>query len=300
MKKIILTCGVAAMAMGSLCSCSGSGAGSAPKNFPDSIAYYTGQDMGVFCNTTIASMPEDMKAKFDKNEFLAGMKAVLESDTTKQGYMDGLQMGMNVMRNISMLNQAGIPTNTEMMFAQIKDMIMRDSISSADADSIRKIAGNINNRVNEILMKAQQERQMAEMKAQEELGQKNAAAGKEYIDNVKASDKDVKTTESGLTYKVQKQGTGVMPTDKDRVKVIYTGKLIDGTEFDSSKGESREFSVNGVVPGFKEGLKMMNKGSKYTLYIPGNLAYGLQAPPAIGPNSTLVFDVEVVEVIPAK
>jgi len=299
MKKFILACSVTAMAMGTMCACSGSGS-SAPKNFSDSIAYYTGQDMGVYCNTTIANMPAEIKDKFDKALFLEGMKVVLTSDTTKQGFMDGLQMGMNVMRNISMLNQAGIESNPEMMLAQVEKYLMLDSVPGAEADSIRKVASEINMRVNNLLMRAQQERQAAEMKAREELGEKNDAAGKAYIENLKKTDKDVKTTESGLVYKVKEQGTGVMPTDKDRVKVIYTGRLIDGTEFDSSNGEAREFSVNGVVPGFKEGLKMMNKGSKYTLYIPGDLAYGMQAPPAIGPNSTLVFDVEVVEVIPAK
>lgn len=298
MKKIILACGIAAITMASS-ACSGS-SNAAPENFADSISYYTGQDMGLYCLNTIANMPEDVKAKFDKDQFIKGMEAALSGDTAKMGYLEGLQMGMNLMRNVQMLTQNGINTNPEEMLTQIKAVMSKDSIPETEADSIRKTATEINGRVNAYLMKVEHERKAAELQAREQLGRENEAAGKAYIEKVKADDKDVKTTESGLSYKVNQQGTGVLPGDNDKVKVIYTGRLIDGTEFDSSKGQAVEFPVSGVVPGFKEGLKMMNKGSKYTLYIPGNLAYGFQAPEKIGPNSTLVFDVEVTEVIPAK
>ncbi|MDE7412032.1 MAG: FKBP-type peptidyl-prolyl cis-trans isomerase [Paramuribaculum sp.] len=297
MKKLIMACGIAAMAMGMM-SCSGSG--SKPTNFVDSVAYYMGSDMGVYCNNTIARMPEEMKEKFDKQAFVDGMKAVLLSDTTKSSYLDGIQMGMNLLQNVMRLKDSGIDVNTQMMYARIKKFTLMDSISAADSDSLSAVMQKLNMQIQNVMREAQQRKQMEQIKAQEELAKKNEAAGAEYMEGVKAADKDVKTTESGLSYKVVNQGEGALPTDNDRVKVIYTGRLVDGTVFDDSKGEAREFRVNGVVAGFKEGLKMMNKGSKYTLYIPAELGYGMQAPQNIGPGSTLVFDVEVVEVIPGK
>jgi FKBP-type peptidyl-prolyl cis-trans isomerase len=109
----------------------------------------------------------------------------------------------------------------------------------------------------------------------------------------------VKTTASGLEYKIVKEGEGPIPTDTDVVTVNYSGKLLDGTEFDSSykRGEPASFPVNGVIPGWTEALKLMKVGSIYELYIPSDLAYGAAgSPPAIGPNQVLIFKVELLRI----
>ena len=103
----------------------------------------------------------------------------------------------------------------------------------------------------------------------------------------------------GLQYKVIKQGHGAKPTDNDTVVVNYEGKLINGTVFDSSykRGEPTSFQVGQVIPGWVEALKLMKVGSVYELYIPAELAYGDQgAPPMIGPNETLIFKVELLNI----
>lgn len=109
----------------------------------------------------------------------------------------------------------------------------------------------------------------------------------------------VKTTASGLQYLVTKEGTGKPPAADSMVKVHYTGKLVDGTVFDSSveRGEPIEFPLNQVIPGWTEGLQLMKEGGKATFYIPSQLGYGQQGVPGtIPPNSTLIFDVELIEV----
>lgn len=111
----------------------------------------------------------------------------------------------------------------------------------------------------------------------------------------------VKTTESGLQYVVKKEGDGKSPTINDIVRVKYTGKLIDGTVFDSTDknngGESVMFPLAGVVKGWQEGLQLMREGAEYTLFLPAELAYGEQAVGSIPANSTLLFDVELVKVM---
>lgn len=127
----------------------------------------------------------------------------------------------------------------------------------------------------------------------------NEEAGKSYLE-ANAKRPEVKTTPSGLQYEVLTEGTGAQPAPGDQVKVHYTGRLIDGTVFDSSveRGEPATFGVTQVIPGWVEALQLMKAGSKWRLHIPSNLAYGPQgAGGVIGPNATLIFDVELLEVL---
>lgn len=116
-----------------------------------------------------------------------------------------------------------------------------------------------------------------------------------------AKEKGVKTTKSGLMYLVEKAGSGEAPKNTDTVVVNYKGTLIDGTEFDNSytRGEPLSFRLDGVIPGWTEGLKHIKKGGKIKLVIPPDLAYGKTGVPGIPANSTLVFDVELLDIKPA-
>lgn len=131
------------------------------------------------------------------------------------------------------------------------------------------------------------------------MGEVNEKAGAELLAR-NAQRPEVKVTSTGLQYEVLEEGDGPQPTATDQVKVHYTGKLIDGTVFDSSveRGEPATFGVTQVIPGWVEALQMMKQGAKWRLYIPSALAYGPNgAGGAIGPNSTLIFDVELLQVI---
>lgn len=132
---------------------------------------------------------------------------------------------------------------------------------------------------------------------QAKAGEMNAKAGKEYLSN-NAKEEGVKVTESGLQYLVVKEGNGKKPGPNDVVTVHYTGRLIDGTVFDSSveRGEPATFAVGQVIPGWVEGLQLMSEGSAYRLFIPSELAYGEHGTGPIQPNSTLIFDVQLLKV----
>ena len=132
---------------------------------------------------------------------------------------------------------------------------------------------------------------------QAKAGEMNAKAGKEYLAN-NAKEEGVKVTESGLQYLVVKEGNGKKPGPNDVVTVHYTGRLIDGIVFDSSveRGEPATFAVGQVIPGWVEGLQLMSEGSAYRLFIPSELAYGEHGTGPIQPNSTLIFDVQLLKV----
>ena len=136
------------------------------------------------------------------------------------------------------------------------------------------------------------------MKKQQETAETNAKAGKEYLEKNKSA-AGVKTTASGLQYIVEKEGTGPSPKKDDVVKVHYKGTLTNGEQFDSSieRGQPAEFPVGGVIPGWTEALQLMKVGGKAKLFIPAELAYGPSGRPGIPPNSVLLFDVELIEIV---
>ena len=147
------------------------------------------------------------------------------------------------------------------------------------------------------VMEKQKEIQAKEAEEAKLVADANAKEGEAFLAENGAKE-GVTTLESGLQYKVLTEGTGAKPGATDRVTVHYRGTLIDGTEFDSSfgRGEPATFGVNQVIKGWTEALQLMPEGSRWELYIPSELAYGPGGnPPVIGPNSTLIFEVELLK-----
>jgi FKBP-type peptidyl-prolyl cis-trans isomerase FklB len=201
----------------------------------------------------------------------------LKDQNDKVSYSIGLQIGFNLKRQ-------KVDVKPDILVAGIKDAL-------ADKPQLTP------DQVKEVM--TQFEKDMEQR--QKELGEKNKAAGAKFLEENKKKP-GVKTTASGLEYKVEKEGTGPQPKATDMVTVNYRGTLIDGTEFDSSykRGQPATFPVQGVIKGWSEALQLMKKGAKYQLFIPSNLAYGERAMgPEIGPNATLIFDVELLDIKPA-
>ena len=200
----------------------------------------------------------------------------LKDQKDKVSYSIGMQIGFN-------LGRQKVDINPDILVAGIKDSLAGKPQLTPD-------------QVKDVM--AQFEKDME--KKQKQLGEKNKTDGAKFIEENKKNP-GVKTTASGLQYKVEKEGTGPQPKGTDMVTVNYRGTLIDGTEFDSSykRGQPATFPVNGVIKGWTEALQLMKQGAKYQLVIPSNLAYGERAMgPDIGPNSTLIFEVELMEVKP--
>lgn len=153
------------------------------------------------------------------------------------------------------------------------------------------------------LMQLQTDVRAQQAQKMKEEGDANKKEGDAYLAGNK-SKPGVVTLPSGLQYKILKEGTGPKPTANDTVECNYTGTLINGTEFDSSAkhGGPAKFPVNGVIKGWTEALQLMPVGSKWQLFIPSDLAYGERGTPdgSIGPNSTLVFDVELLSIEPKQ
>jgi FKBP-type peptidyl-prolyl cis-trans isomerase len=209
-----------------------------------------------------------------------GAPMELKTQKDKASYSIGVSIGKN-------LKDQKVEINTDIL---VKGLL--DAYTGAKTQLTEKEMGDVLTQFQQEIM----------AKAQEEAAKKggeNKSKGEKFLADNK-NKPGVKTTPSGLQYTVISEGTGPKPTASSTVKVHYTGKLIDGTTFDSSvdRGEPIEFPLNGVIKGWTEGVQLMSKGSKYKFFIPSDLAYGDRgAGNAIGPNETLVFEVELLDIV---
>lgn len=213
----------------------------------------------------------------DKKMTAGGGAPDMSTDAARLGYTFGAQIAQDMKRS-------GLQDSVDI---DALEAAFRDVFSGAD---LRMTPEDMQAAQQKYQEKAQAE-YAAKLKA-------NADASAAFITE-NGKKKGIVTTDSGLQYKVVRKGKGKQPTANDTVKVHYEGKLMDGTKFDSSydRGTPADFPVSGVIPGFSEGLMAMKEGAKYTLFIPAGQAYGENAPPSIGPNQALVFEVELIEVV---
>ncbi|MCO7264347.1 FKBP-type peptidyl-prolyl cis-trans isomerase [Dickeya zeae] len=207
-----------------------------------------------------------------------------KSDEEAAAYALGASLGRYMDNSLKEQEKLGIKLDKQQLIQGVQDAFADKSKLSDE--EIEKTLQSFEGRVKEA----------AQAKMQQDA-KDNADKGTKFRDAF-AKEKGVKKTESGLLYQVDKEGTGAAPKDSDTVVVNYKGTLVDGTEFDNSykRGEPLSFRLDGVIPGWTEGLKHVKKGGKIKLVIPPALAYGEAGVPGIPANSTLVFDVELLDI----
>lgn len=221
-----------------------------------------------------------MMVKVGVGQETQAAEKAMETVKDKASYAIGTSIGSSITRD-------DMDLNLELVFQGIRDVV---------EDKPRRLTDEQLQAAMATFEEELQKRRQARSAAAADV---NAREGKAFLtENTKKP--GVVTLPSGLQYKVLKQGTGATPTAQDTVKTHYRGRLIDGTEFDSSysRGEPATFPVGRVIPGWTEALQKMKVGDKWELYIPSNLAYGPRGTGAdIGPNATLIFEIELLDII---
>lgn len=280
---------MAIAATAALASCTGKSPKANLKSDIDSLSYSIGMSQTQGLKDYLVGRMEMDTAYMD--EFVKGLNEGVKKTSKKENaYFAGLQIGQQI--------------KNQMIKGINKELFGEDSTKTISVDNFLAgfVAGTLNKDA-KMTMKQAQEYTQKNMEAI-----KGKAMEKTYGDNKKkgeaflAANKSkagIVTTPSGLQYKIEKAGTGAIPTDTSKVKVNYRGTLIDGTEFDSSykRKEPATFVANQVIKGWTEALKLMPVGSKWTIYVPQQLGYGSRESGQIKPFSTLVFEVELLEIV---
>lgn len=225
----------------------------------------------IFLGVTLGAQAQD--------EDEAAMPAELDTETKRFSYVVGMDVGRS-------LENLGADIELEVVLEAIRDVVEGGDVKLNESQA---------EEIKQAFFQQRQEQAAAEAR---ERAQENRARGESFLAE-NAQREEISTTESGLQYEVIEEGTGPRPDATDRVTVHYTGTLIDGTVFDSSRerGQPASFSLNQVIPGWTEGLQLMSEGAQYKFYIPADLAYGDRgAGDVIEPGSTLIFDVKLQQV----
>ena len=214
------------------------------------------------------------------NTAFAAETSELTTPKDKASYAIGMDIAYSLKKN-------AVDVNPDVLGKALKDVLTNQKTQLTDEEAKATLTG---------LQKEMQAKQQEKMKI---LSEKNKKEGAAFLTDNKGKE-GVKALPSGLQYKVLTEGKGKAPSESDTVTIQYTGSLIDGTEFDSSvkRGQAATFAVKNVIKGWTEALQLMKEGSKWRLFIPSDLAYGETGTPGgpIGPNATLIFDVELVSI----
>ncbi len=256
------------------------------KNESDSLNYF----FGLYnAHRLISGMPLDEETK-DKqiSEYIEGLNSGLKNEATGNDNVDHLVGDFGGWLKQQTTN--GLFNDSTLKFNY--SLIRQGMINGSKKDKMQMTVEEAMDYINKTMMARQEKIQLEKYKEEKEAGEKFIAEAK--------TEEGAQVTESGLIYIVQKEGSGVKPTDTNKVKVNYVGTLMNGEEFDSSysRNEPAEFEVNRVIPGWTEGLQLMPVGSKYKFIIPQELAYGAQGTPnGIPPFAPLVFEVELLEIV---
>ena len=210
--------------------------------------------------------------------------AVIETQDQKVSYLMGIENGKGI-------GSTGINLDLRAYQQGFSDGVAKLE-SKLDEEETSKVIQEFQKQ----MMAKREEMRKVEQEAAELESAANLKEGAAFLE-ANGVKEDVVTTESGLQYKIITAGTGPKPSVKSTVEVHYAGKLLDGTEFDSSikRGVPVKFGVTGVIPGWTEALQLMPEGSKWELYIPADLGYGSGGAGSIGPNAVLIFEVELLK-----
>ena len=211
-------------------------------------------------------------------------KTTLTTPEQKESYSIGASIGSYMANHIAEQEKLGMPVDKKLIINGFSNGL--DGKLQLTEEEMQTVLQSLDQKLNE--------KRKVESEAS---SKKSIESGKQFMEE-NATKADVKTTKSGLQYEVLKEGKGSHPKATDTVEVNYRGTLIDGTEFDSSytRGETAKFPLDRVIPGWTEGVQLMNEGAKYKFVIPSELAYGDRDTGTIPANSTLVFEVELVKI----
>ncbi len=296
MKKSTLSlCAAGLMAFG-FASCGGHGDAVAVDNdtviskaLADSISITQGKYIGGYVLNDYMNFAANSSMAFPKEDIVKGVQLVFSGEKSQATIM-GMQLGMQMLQEVKQLQAQGIDIDRDKLISNFKRAFMQDTVNQLANTTTYNEFQILTARAEEIILAREKARRSATPEAIQ-----NAQVGRAFIDKAKTEDPELKTTASGLIYKITAQGDTTKIKPDTNVELKYTEKKVDGTTTFTTGDTPRTIAPSRLNTGLAEGVMMLGVGGKATLYVPAELAYGLDGMPSrgIGPNEVIVYQIEV-------
>lgn len=299
MKKSTLSLCAAGLLTLGLASCGGHGDATVvdndtiiPKALADSISICQGKYIGGYVLNDYMNFTANNSESFTKEDIVKGVQLVFSGDKSQATIM-GMQLGMQMLSEVKQLEAQGVDIDREKLISNFKQAFMQDTVNQMANTLAYNDYQILTGRAEEIITARDNARRASAPEAIQ-----NAQVGRAFIDKAKADDPDVKTAASGLVYKIIAQGDTTKITPSTNVELKYTEKKVDGTTTFTTGDAPRTIAPSRLNQGLEEGVTMLGVGGKAILYVPAELAYGLDGMPqrGIGPNEVIVYQIEVAGV----
>lgn len=267
-----------------------------PTTFADSISSYYGTLRGIQEANMLDAMPDSLKKDVDIEQILEGVRTVLFADTAAS-FQQGILIGNECLQVISDGKAAGVDINAEQLFAHFAKALREGKADSARMEELRPVIEGLMKRYGAALQAHQTEQQVKLQSQLNDIFAEKVKEAKSLVDSLKAADPSVVTTESGLTYKVIERGNGATLPDGATASAIITYRLPDGTILATSQGQYAPVPAQAMMPGVVEAFSTLPAGTKATLYIPYQLAFGEQGDSRVGvmPGQMIIVDLEIAD-----
>lgn len=295
---------LSAVAVAIMASCSSGSSGDSEESeegygaetFADSISAAYGEAVGAQLNISFASIPTDKQLEIDRDAFLAGLRNALMLDASDRGQIEGLWRGTELAEQLDYYDAVGVCLDRDRVADEYGKAMAQEEVDAAAYDAAQADYDRMMTSVQNLILEKMRADRRQQMMLAQKMRNANIEAARNFVEKLQREDKTVTSTESGLFYKILRQGQGDKPVSGSTVEVNYTITTIDGHIVDSSRGGAVLVEIGGsTIAGLQEGLPLMNQGAKYRFYVPSHLGF-VRSAPGVEPGQMLIIDVELVKI----
>lgn len=266
------------------------------ETFADSISAAYGEVVGAQLNISFASLPPEKKLVIDRDAFMAGLRNALMLNASDRGQIEGLWRGTELAEQLDYYDAVGVRLDRDKVAEEYGKALAEETVDAAAYDAAQADYDRMMTSVQHLILEKMRADRRQQMMLAQQMRNANIEAARNFVEKLQREDKTVTATESGLFYKVLRQGQGDSPVSGSTVEVDYTVSTIDGHIVDSSRGSAVPVEIGGsTIAGLQEGLPLMKQGAKYRFYVPSHLGF-VRSTPGVEPGQMLVIDVELVKI----
>lgn len=264
-----------------------------PVNFIDSLSLRYGTQWGAQQARTLALLPDDKRSELNIDEFIAGLRSAVIGYQPTPGVFEGISMGADIASQLDSYSAVGVYVGRAKVADALQKVLLSDTLTSETAAQYQAMFDDKMSIVQNLILEKMRQERRAQALIAEQIRKTNVEAAKDFTAKLQKENPEVKTTATGLFYKIDNPGTGSKPVMGDTVTVVYSIAGLDDRVIDSSRGEAVDIPLDSdLIPGLQEGFVMLGSGGKATFYVPSKLGFSRDSE-IVQPGEMIIVEVEL-------